>query len=107
MSTDYFLIDPSNICPHCGHNPIEPTLIGTNSFGWKFLFEGSDELNLKSGAAWLKFLEKNPQFAIKDEYDRTIALPDFLVMIGEHQKYHNREGSCGSDGYRIRNVNFW
>ena len=88
MGTNYYLVDKSQICPHCGHNPNPELHIGKSSAGWHFglhvypdmqpkVLGGKSLLTLDD---WIKLFDC-PNVEIKDEYGAVISKEDMLDCI--------------------------
>ena len=78
MGTNYYHIEPPEVCHTCKHDHgSETTHIGKSSAGWQFHFHGTGEI--RSYSAWLAKIRSVGR--IVDEYGRVTALDDFEALV--------------------------
>lgn len=102
MGTNYYTIPRKrSICQEVKH-------IGKSSYGWKFLFRGYEEENIRNVEDWKKYIKEN-DLLILDEYDDEISFEDFFKLVEEKQKENNKDDfkySLNVEGYRFTYNNF-
>lgn len=72
MGCNYFL--RTNICEHC--NRYDERHIGKKSFGWRFAFQGYDDI--RSCADWLRVAVVGQ---IYDEYGQHVSIEHFTNVV--------------------------
>jgi hypothetical protein len=83
MGTNFY-VEPLPPCECCGR-AYERKHIGKSSAGWCFSLHVYPDEGINTLQDWKKYLEGK---TIKDEYDRTITLPDLIERITERS--HSR-----------------
>lgn len=87
MGTNYYAI--INKCSCCDR--FDTIHIGKKSIGWKFSFQGYD--NIKSWEEWKDILSKE-NTSIINEYDEKINLSDFFKIVENSHDKRDHINEC-------------
>ncbi len=90
MGTNYYVIDESKMCKHCGVGS-EEIHLGKSSYGWCFALHVYPEQNINNLEDIIAFIGDKQ---IKNEYDDNVNLEEFLDIVT------NRTGHLPEKSYR-------